>query len=51
MQQLGLFLEDVLLTEVTHEKLFIFIDEIDSVLGLNFSTDDFFALIRFCYSQ
>jgi ABC-type branched-subunit amino acid transport system substrate-binding protein len=29
----------------------IFIDEVDSVLSLNFSTDDFFALIRACYNQ
>jgi hypothetical protein len=26
-------------------------DEVDSVLSLNFSTDDFFALIRACYNQ
>jgi len=31
--------------------LFIFIDEVDSLLGLSFSIDDFFALIRFCYNQ
>jgi hypothetical protein len=29
----------------------IFIDEIDSVLGLNFAVNDFFALIRSCYNQ
>ncbi len=29
----------------------IFIDEIDSVLSLNFPTDDFFAFIRACYNQ
>ncbi|HBE21623.1 MAG TPA: Chase2 sensor protein, partial [Cyanobacteria bacterium UBA11367] len=28
-----------------------FIDEIDSVLGLSFPTDDFFALIRNCYDK
>lgn len=33
-------------------SLFYFlIDEIDSVLSLNFKTDDFFALIRYCYNQ
>jgi hypothetical protein len=44
------FIEEVLLVEVK-EKIVIFIDEIDSVLSLKFSTDDFFALIRACYNQ
>ncbi len=29
----------------------LIIDEIDSILSLNFPTDDFFAFIRFCYNQ
>ncbi|MDJ0733460.1 MAG: AAA-like domain-containing protein [Nostocaceae cyanobacterium] len=44
------FIERKLLTEVT-ENIVIFIDEIDTVLSLDFSTDDFFALIRYCYNQ
>ncbi|MEH2039414.1 AAA-like domain-containing protein [Nostoc sp.] len=44
------FLEEVLLVEV-RENIVIFIDEIDSVLSLNFPTDDFFALIRACYNK
>ncbi|MBD2511863.1 AAA-like domain-containing protein, partial [Nostoc muscorum FACHB-395] len=44
------FLEEVLLVEVK-ENIVIFIDEIDSVLSLNFPTDDFFALIRACYNK
>lgn len=44
------FLETVLLAQVS-EPIVIFIDEIDSVLSLNFSTDDFFALIRACYNR
>ncbi|NJM73921.1 MAG: hypothetical protein HC862_29555 [Scytonema sp. RU_4_4] len=44
------FIEEVLLKSIA-ENIVIFIDEIDSVLSLNFSTDDFFALIRFCYNQ
>ena len=32
-------------------NLVIFIDEIDSVLSLNFPTDDFFTFIRACYNQ
>jgi WD40 repeat protein len=42
--------EDILLKEIPG-PLVIFIDEIDSVLGLPFPTDDFFAFIRFCYNQ
>ncbi|BAY46928.1 WD-40 repeat protein [Scytonema sp. HK-05] len=44
------FLEEILLAEVK-ENIVIFIDEIDSVLSLNFPTDDFFAFIRACYNQ
>ncbi len=44
------FLEEILLAEVK-ENIVIFIDEIDSVLSLNFPTDDFFALIRACYNK
>ncbi|MBD2491724.1 AAA-like domain-containing protein [Aulosira sp. FACHB-615] len=44
------FLEEILLVEV-QENIVIFIDEIDSVLSLNFPTDDFFALIRACYNK
>ncbi|MBD2452187.1 AAA-like domain-containing protein, partial [Nostoc sp. FACHB-152] len=44
------FLEEILLVEV-RENIVIFIDEIDSVLSLNFPTDDFFALIRACYNK
>jgi WD40 repeat protein len=51
VQQLSRFLEDVLLTEIPSEKIFIFIDEIDSILSLDFPLDDFFALIRYCYNQ
>ena len=51
LQQLSLFVEDVLLVEFSTEKLIIFLDEIDSVKSLDFSTDDFFAFIRSCYNQ
>ncbi|MBW4618998.1 MAG: AAA-like domain-containing protein [Cyanosarcina radialis HA8281-LM2] len=50
-QRLQRFVEEVLLVEVTSKKIFVFIDEIDSVMALNFPTDDFFALIRFFYNQ
>ncbi len=51
LQRLRLFIEELLLVHFPQQKLFIFVDEIDSLLGLNFSIDDFFALIRFCYNQ
>jgi len=44
------FLEKKLLVEI-RENIVIFIDEIDSVLSLQFPTDDFFAFIRSCYNQ
>ncbi len=51
VQQLSNFIEDVILTELKTEKITIFIDEIDSILGLKFDVTDFFALIRFCYNH
>ncbi|NER95663.1 MAG: hypothetical protein F6J86_17805, partial [Symploca sp. SIO1B1] len=47
---LGKFIKEVVLTELK-QSIVIFIDEIDSVLSLDFSTDDFFAFIRSCYNQ
>jgi len=43
-------LTKILLAEIS-ENIVIFIDEIDSVLSLNFPTDDFFAFIRSCYNE
>jgi hypothetical protein len=48
--QLSRFIEDILLLKIPN-RIFIFIDEIDSVKSLKFPTDDFFAFIRFCYNQ
>ncbi|WP_299042557.1 AAA-like domain-containing protein [uncultured Thermosynechococcus sp.] len=50
IQRLSDFVETVLFAH-TREPLVIFIDEIDSLLSLPFSTDDFFAWIRACYNQ
>src|SRR5919202_643327 len=50
VHQLREFIEQVLLGSV-RQNIVIFVDEIDSVLGLNFGIDDFFAFIRFCYNQ
>ncbi|HEY9296202.1 MAG TPA: AAA-like domain-containing protein [Phormidium sp.] len=51
LQRLSHFIEDILLVKFFDQQIIIFIDEIDSVLSLDFSVDDFFALIRFCYNQ
>ncbi|MBH8554486.1 AAA-like domain-containing protein [Nostocaceae cyanobacterium CENA357] len=59
VQKLHHFVEEVLLPNVQSYSLkdkkagriFIFIDEIDSLLSLNFPVSDFFAWIRHCYNQ
>jgi WD40 repeat protein len=51
VQQLHRFVETVLLPNVVGDRIYIFIDEIDSLLSLNFSLNDFFAWIRHCYQQ
>ncbi len=51
LQKLSRFIANVLLTQIYDRPLVIFIDEIDSVLSLDFSVDDFFGLIRYCYNQ
>jgi WD40 repeat protein len=51
LQRLSLLIEDVLLVEFPDDRLFIFVDEIDSALNLSFPTDDFFTLIRYCHNQ
>mgnify|MGYP005837555495 CR=1 FL=1 len=50
VNRLSEFLETVLLVEL-EQDIVIFIDEIDSVLGLKFPIDDFFALIRAYYNK
>ena len=50
VQRLSKFIEEVLL-EAIASNIVIFIDEIDSVLTLEFNLDDFFAVIRDCYNR
>ena len=45
------FIEDILSARFPEERIFIFVDEIDSILSLYFPVDDFFALICYCYNQ
>ncbi|MEA5601202.1 AAA-like domain-containing protein [Nostoc sp. UHCC 0252] len=51
VQKLHQFIEEVLLPNSKAEHIFIFIDEIDSLLSLSFPVSDFFAWIRHCYNQ
>lgn len=50
VQRFGQFLEDIVLKSIV-KNIVIFVDEIDSVLSLNFNVDDFFALIRECHER
>lgn len=50
VQRLSEFIQEVLLREI-HQNLVIFVDEIDSVLALDFPINDFFSLIRSCYNN
>jgi ABC-type branched-subunit amino acid transport system substrate-binding protein len=44
------FIEEILLAKIDRD-IVIFIDEVDSVRRLEFSVDDFFALVRSCYNR
>ncbi|MEG5163290.1 AAA-like domain-containing protein [Microcoleus sp. AT3-A2] len=50
MQRFSEFIEKIILTNISG-NIVIFIDEIDSILSLNFPIDDFFALLRNCYNK
>jgi WD40 repeat protein len=50
MQRFSEFIEKIILNNISG-NIVIFIDEIDSILSLNFPIDDFFALLRNCYNK
>ncbi|HEY9665810.1 MAG TPA: AAA-like domain-containing protein, partial [Coleofasciculaceae cyanobacterium] len=50
VSRLSEFIETVLLVEI-QQNVVIFIDEIDSLLSLDFPIDDFFAFIRACHNK
>jgi hypothetical protein len=50
VQRLSEFINEVLLTAIT-ERIIIFIDEIDSVLDLQFDSSAFLIMIRNCYNK
>ncbi|MGB7439727.1 MAG: GAF domain-containing protein [Coleofasciculaceae cyanobacterium] len=53
MQRLDRFIQEVILTDLSllKKNIVIFIDEVDSILRLPFSVNDFFALIRACHDN
>lgn len=51
IQQLKRFIEEILLVHVPGERIVIFIDEIDSVLSLNFPLDDFLPCCDFAITN
>lgn len=53
IKRLSKFIQDVLLTNsaLAGKNIVIFLDEIDSVLRLPFSVNDFFGLIRACHNN
>lgn len=51
IQCLTVFIEEILFVQFPDLPIYLFIDEIDSLLSLEFSVDDFFAWIRSCYNQ
>lgn len=51
LQILSRFIDRLLTVHFPTERIFIFVDEIDTLLSLGFAVDDFFALIRYCYER
>ena len=50
VQQLRLLMDEIF-QQLPHGRLFILVDEIDSVLSLEFPANDFFGFIRACHEQ
>ncbi|RCJ26203.1 guanylate cyclase [Nostoc minutum NIES-26] len=51
VQRLSKFIDEIVLENILQNNIVIFIDEIDSVINLNFDIDDFFVLIRNFYNK
>ena len=50
-QKLAALFDKIIADSEAEQEFAIFFDEIDSVLSLPFSADDFFSVIRACYNQ
>lgn len=51
VQRLGEFVSQVVLANLPTQKIVVFIDEVDSVMSLDFEIDDFFIWLRTCFNQ
>ncbi|MFZ1025446.1 MAG: AAA-like domain-containing protein [Limnoraphis robusta] len=51
IQRFHQFIREIITIYLPHKKLLFLIDEVDSLLRLPFSLDNFFSLIRFYYDQ
>ncbi|RAM48066.1 MAG: hypothetical protein C6Y22_29905 [Hapalosiphonaceae cyanobacterium JJU2] len=51
VQRLSQFIDEIALENIWQNNIVVFIDEIDSVINLNFDIDDFFVLIRNFYNK
>jgi PAS domain S-box-containing protein len=50
VQQFHLLMDEIL-AHIPETRIFIFVDEIDSILSLKFPVNDFFAFIRSCHEM
>ncbi|MEO1399738.1 MAG: AAA-like domain-containing protein [Cyanobacteria bacterium J06635_1] len=50
VQRLDAFVNQVILTHILRD-IIVFIDEVDSVISLEFEADDFFIWLRTCFNQ
>nr|WP_228037766.1 AAA-like domain-containing protein [Nodosilinea sp. LEGE 06152] len=50
VQRLNQLMDEVVLPATGNAPVYILVDEIDGLLSLDFSTDDFFAWMRSCYN-
>ena len=50
VQRLGEFIDKVVLEE-SGPRIVVFVDELESILNLNFDADDFFMLLRTCFNK
>lgn len=51
VQRFSNFIDEIVLENIQQNNVVIFIDEIDSVINLNFDIDDFFVLLRSFYNK
>lgn len=49
IKRVSIFIETILLKQIS-KNIVIFLDEVDSTLGLSFPCDDFFSLLRACFN-